>query len=104
MSFPFGDWQFWAVTASAAGAMWMLVRPFLGARAGDLVDPCSRCTVAAAAAAGAACRGGGGRTRSAGRRAVADSPPVAPRSAAYPPGHGTIAADGWKRGNSTSAS
>lgn len=60
MTFPLGDWQFWAVTASAAGAVWMLVRPFLGARAGDAEDPCRRCTVAAA---GAACRDGGGRSR-----------------------------------------
>jgi hypothetical protein len=60
MSFPFGDWQFWAVTASAAGAVWMLVRPFLGPRAGEAADACQRCGVAAA---GAACRGGGGGER-----------------------------------------
>jgi hypothetical protein len=57
MSFPLGDWQFWAVTASAAGAVWMLVRPFLGPRAGEAADSCQRCGVAAS---GAACRGGGG--------------------------------------------
>lgn len=58
MSFPFADWQFWAVTASAAGAVWMLVRPFLGGKAGGPADPCAGCP---AAAAGPACRGGGER-------------------------------------------
>jgi hypothetical protein len=53
--FPLGDWQFWAVTASAAGAVWVLLRPFLasGERAGG--GPCSHCGVAA----GAPCQGGG---------------------------------------------
>jgi hypothetical protein len=65
MSFPLGDWQFWAVTASAAGAVWMLVRPFLGGGIGDATDPCQRCGVAAA---GAACRGGGERLVVLGKR------------------------------------
>lgn len=32
MSFPVADWQFWAVTASMLGSLWMLVRPFVGER------------------------------------------------------------------------
>lgn len=32
MSFPVADWQFWAVTASMLGSVWMLVRPFVGER------------------------------------------------------------------------
>jgi hypothetical protein len=63
MALPLLDWQFWAVTVAAVGAVWTLLRPFFGAggaggaglrKAGD---PCSLCR----AASGAPCRSRGGR-------------------------------------------
>ena len=56
MTFPVGDWQFWVVTVSALGSVWMLVRPFLGPRGKRAAGPCSQCGVAA----GAACQGSRG--------------------------------------------
>jgi hypothetical protein len=57
MSFPVGDWQFWAVTVSAAGSVWMLVRPFLPRGGRPAGNACASCS----AAAGAPCRRGAGR-------------------------------------------
>lgn len=51
MSFPLGDWQFWAVTASAAGAAWMLVRPFLADRERPGGEACADCPSGACGAA-----------------------------------------------------
>ena len=45
MAFPVGDWQFWCVTASAVGAVWLLVKPFLG-RAPQAGGGCAGCSVA----------------------------------------------------------
>lgn len=42
MGFPLGDWQFWTVTACAAGAVWMLIQPFLG-RGEAPPGPCASC-------------------------------------------------------------
>jgi hypothetical protein len=55
MNFPIADWQFWTVTVGAAGAVWMLVRPFVGRTGGGrAAGSCSQC----GAAAGAPCQGG----------------------------------------------
>ena len=49
MSFPVGDWQFWAVTASMLGSVWMLVRPFVGERKPRAArGGCADCAAAAA--------------------------------------------------------
>ncbi len=55
---PALDWQFWTVTAAAAVAVWMLVKPFVGSKKKNAASPCSLCT-----AAGPPCRSGGGRDR-----------------------------------------
>lgn len=59
MIFPLADWQFWTVTVTTIGALWMLIRPLLGglSRSGSTNrggGPCSRCGVPASAQ----CRGG----------------------------------------------
>lgn len=50
MSFPWHDWQFWAVTAAAAGGLWTLVRPLLPQR-GKSEAPCGHCAAGSAACA-----------------------------------------------------
>lgn len=61
MSFPVADWQFWAVTASTLGSVWMLVRPFVGDRASKAGrGGCADCAGAAAPGCGT---GEGGRER-----------------------------------------
>ncbi|HEX2253721.1 MAG TPA: hypothetical protein VHQ65_10690 [Thermoanaerobaculia bacterium] len=64
MTFPVGDWQFWVVTLSAVGSLWMLVRPFLAPRGkkGAGAGSCSQCGVAA----GAPCQGTRGGAAGAG--------------------------------------
>jgi hypothetical protein len=52
MSFPLADWQFWAVTAAAVGAVWLLVEPFVGGAGKKTGGPCSQCGVAAGAPCG----------------------------------------------------
>lgn len=42
MGFLLGDWQFWTVTACAAGAVWMLIKPFAG-RGTTPAGPCASC-------------------------------------------------------------
>lgn len=42
MGFPLTDWQFWGVTACAMGAVWLLVKPFVG-RGQAPPGPCSSC-------------------------------------------------------------
>lgn len=42
MTFPIDDWQFWSVTAATAGALWLLVKPFLG-RESQPAGPCPSC-------------------------------------------------------------
>ena len=59
MSFPVGDWQFWTVTASAAGAVWLLVRPFLADRRKAPGGSCADCTAGACGAARSRPLGGG---------------------------------------------
>ncbi len=43
MDFPLYDWQFWSVTACAVGAVWMLVRPFLGRSGSPTTGACASC-------------------------------------------------------------
>lgn len=47
MAFPLGDWQFWTVTAAAAGSVWLLVKPFLPRGEMKAGGSCSHCGVAA---------------------------------------------------------
>jgi hypothetical protein len=44
MGFPLDDPQFWCVTAGTAGAVWMLVRPFLGRPAAPDGGSCAGCS------------------------------------------------------------
>jgi hypothetical protein len=46
MSFPLADWQFWVVTASAAVALWSLVRPFLARAPRGACGSCNGCAKA----------------------------------------------------------
>jgi hypothetical protein len=46
MGLPLDDPQFWCVTAGAAGAVWMLVKPFLGRPAASTGGPCGGCSAA----------------------------------------------------------
>ena len=51
MSFPVADWQFWVVTATAVGALWALVRPFLGNDGESTAQaPCAKCGTSASGA------------------------------------------------------
>lgn len=44
MSFPLADWQFWVVTVTALGALWALVRPFVGSADSDAGrGACAKC-------------------------------------------------------------
>ena len=45
---PLGDWQFWLVTALAAGAVWIVVAPLLPRRRGK-PGPCPGCPTGEAA-------------------------------------------------------
>ena len=54
MAFPFGDWQFWTVTAAAAGAVWVLVRPFLARTPDAAPGPCGSCPSASGGGCGTA--------------------------------------------------
>jgi hypothetical protein len=47
MSFPVGDPQFWCVSASAAAALWVAVRPFLGRPQPKGAGACATCSLAA---------------------------------------------------------
>ena len=42
---PIGDWQFWIATAGALAALWLLVRPLLGARGAGSGAPARRTTL-----------------------------------------------------------
>lgn len=42
MGLPLGDWQFWTVTACALGALWLLIRPFVG-RSKAAPGACASC-------------------------------------------------------------
>jgi hypothetical protein len=46
MTFPLTDWQFWFVTLSAAGALWMLVKPFVARSPETRSGACSGCSMA----------------------------------------------------------
>ena len=59
MGFPLGDWQFWTVTACAAGAVWMLIQPFLG-RGEAPPGPCASCPKSARVEGGGQDGGRGG--------------------------------------------
>ena len=43
MSFPVADWQFWTVTITAVGSVWVLVRPFLRRDATPGPGACASC-------------------------------------------------------------
>lgn len=43
MGFPLADWQFWSVTACAVGAVWLLVKPFLGRGGSPAAGACASC-------------------------------------------------------------
>ena len=43
MGFPLGDWQFWSVTACALGALWVLVKPFVGRSDRPAAGACASC-------------------------------------------------------------
>ncbi|MFO0873010.1 MAG: hypothetical protein U0575_03445 [Phycisphaerales bacterium] len=45
---PWRDWQFWIVTAVAAGGAWLVLRPLLPRR-GAADRPCGNCASGAAA-------------------------------------------------------
>jgi hypothetical protein len=51
MDFPLGDWQFWTVTTCAVGAVWLLVKPFVG-RSNAPSGSCSSCPKSTLAASG----------------------------------------------------
>ena len=40
---PTGDWQFWAATALAIGAMWLVLRPLLPTRSKKKNAACPGC-------------------------------------------------------------
>ncbi|MFM9144872.1 MAG: hypothetical protein ACKORL_05790 [Phycisphaerales bacterium] len=42
---PIGDWQFWIASLGALAALWLLVKPLLGARGGDAGAPARRTTL-----------------------------------------------------------
>lgn len=58
MGFPLGDWQFWTVTACALGAVWMLVKPFVGRNQAP-PEPCASCPKSVREAHGQAGESGG---------------------------------------------
>lgn len=41
MSLPIDDWQFWAVSVVALGAVWLLLRPILASKSSDGCDTCA---------------------------------------------------------------
>ncbi|MDX1998520.1 MAG: hypothetical protein SF066_12450 [Thermoanaerobaculia bacterium] len=43
MSVPWGDWQFWVVTAVALGGLLALLRPLLPRKTGAPEPGCSHC-------------------------------------------------------------
>ena len=46
---PTGDWQFWAATALAIGAMWLVLRPLRPTRSKKKNAACPGCPTGAAA-------------------------------------------------------
>jgi hypothetical protein len=50
MSFPLGDWQFWAVTAGAVAAASVIVRPFVRRASPKDAAACAHCKHAASIA------------------------------------------------------
>lgn len=68
MSFPWQDWQFWAVTLAACVGVWTLVRQLVPSR-GQGETPCGHCAAGSAACAAKAARerlAGGGSSRGGG--------------------------------------
>ncbi|HEX4953539.1 MAG TPA: hypothetical protein VF017_09135 [Thermoanaerobaculia bacterium] len=48
LGLPWGDWQFWATTALAVVAAWLVLRPWLARRKPGAAPGCPGCNTCAA--------------------------------------------------------